>query len=264
MQSAIENKPVKFIDVFPSGNLVKREKLNQALGGLENIPDSFCGTTWLHDHDFLYMSPRIERVLGHAHKNFLKNGLLYFQSITPRHWVEHIFSYLAKHISALEKSPATISGNSISMVDAALLNSLGEEVPIRHTAMMIDRKLLDHKMTYLVLGSWMDKRHKTDDEINRVTSHTEEILIRAKAIYMQLYPERFNSEIFSPRLTLREKQVALMLADGLTTKRISEKLSISFNTVETYRKNLLEKFEAKNSAELIMKAGKFLSAWQNL
>ncbi|RQO30415.1 DNA-binding response regulator [Taibaiella sp. KBW10] len=55
-----------------------------------------------------------------------------------------------------------------------------------------------------------------------------------------------------PSLTKREKQLLLLLAQGKTTVVIAEELFLSKLTVDTYRKNLLQKFEVKNIAELLM------------
>ncbi|SDJ82203.1 two component transcriptional regulator, LuxR family [Pedobacter sp. ok626] len=55
-------------------------------------------------------------------------------------------------------------------------------------------------------------------------------------------------------ITRREKEVLLLIAEGLTNTDISEKLFISIPTVNTHRKSLLEKFEVKNTAMLIAKA----------
>jgi DNA-binding NarL/FixJ family response regulator len=55
----------------------------------------------------------------------------------------------------------------------------------------------------------------------------------------------------TPLITRREKEVLLLIADGLTNIEIAEKLFISTATVETHRKNLLLKFEVKNTASLI-------------
>ena len=57
-------------------------------------------------------------------------------------------------------------------------------------------------------------------------------------------------------LTDREKQVLKLIAEGFSTKMISGQLKISINTVETHRRHLLEKLDAKNSMELIRKAFK--------
>ncbi len=54
-----------------------------------------------------------------------------------------------------------------------------------------------------------------------------------------------------PIITRREKEVILLIANGLTNNEIAEKLFISVTTVDTHRKNLLTKFEAKNTAALV-------------
>lgn len=54
-----------------------------------------------------------------------------------------------------------------------------------------------------------------------------------------------------PVLTRREKEVLELIAEGLTNHEIAGKLFVSTNTVDTHRKNLLAKLEAKNTAALI-------------
>lgn len=55
----------------------------------------------------------------------------------------------------------------------------------------------------------------------------------------------------TPVITRREKEVLELIADGMTNNEIAQKLFISSSTVDTHRKNLLTKFEAKNTASLI-------------
>jgi DNA-binding CsgD family transcriptional regulator len=52
-------------------------------------------------------------------------------------------------------------------------------------------------------------------------------------------------------LTVREREIMQLISKGLSTKEIAGKLFISFHTVESHRKNLLAKFNAKNSVELL-------------
>ena len=54
-----------------------------------------------------------------------------------------------------------------------------------------------------------------------------------------------------PVLTRREKEVLGLIAEGLTNNEVAEKLFISTATVDTHRKNLLSKFDARNTATLI-------------
>ena len=61
-----------------------------------------------------------------------------------------------------------------------------------------------------------------------------------------------NSDL--PVLTRREVEVLKLIADGLTNQEIAEKLFISSWTVDSHRKNLLLKFNAKNTAILVKTA----------
>jgi len=49
----------------------------------------------------------------------------------------------------------------------------------------------------------------------------------------------------------REKEVLQLITQGFTSGEIAQKLNISINTVETYRKSLLSKLNARNTADLI-------------
>ncbi len=64
----------------------------------------------------------------------------------------------------------------------------------------------------------------------------------------QLLRKQDDNEIV---LTRREKEVLELIAGGMTNNEIGEKLFISPSTVDTHRKNLLAKFEARNTASLI-------------
>ena len=58
-----------------------------------------------------------------------------------------------------------------------------------------------------------------------------------------------NSQL--PMLTRREKEVLALVSNGLTTLEIAQKLFISETTVNSHRRNLLDKLNAKNTAALI-------------
>ena len=55
-------------------------------------------------------------------------------------------------------------------------------------------------------------------------------------------------------LTDREEQILPLIAAGYTSPQIADKICLSLATIKWYRKRLLEKFDAANTAELISKA----------
>lgn len=49
-----------------------------------------------------------------------------------------------------------------------------------------------------------------------------------------------------PKLTRREKEILKLIADGESSNTIAEKLYISLLTVETHRRNIIQKFQTNN------------------
>ncbi|GGF19127.1 response regulator [Flavobacterium limi] len=69
-----------------------------------------------------------------------------------------------------------------------------------------------------------------------------------KTIISQPLSEDFES---IPGLSRRERDIALLLSKGKSTQEIADDLFLSFLTVQTHRRNILQKYKMKNVAELI-------------
>ena len=69
------------------------------------------------------------------------------------------------------------------------------------------------------------------------------------------YPETMGDAF---KLSQREYTVLELISKGLTTPEIAHRLFISTNTVGTYRRRLMIKFNVHNVAQLINKGKKFL------
>ena len=52
-------------------------------------------------------------------------------------------------------------------------------------------------------------------------------------------------------LTVRERQVLQMIAEGMTSRKIAETLGISAKTVDTHRTRLMRKLDIHDKAKLI-------------
>jgi DNA-binding NarL/FixJ family response regulator len=52
-------------------------------------------------------------------------------------------------------------------------------------------------------------------------------------------------------LSNRELEVLQLIVDGFTNMEIADKLFISNRTVDTHRRNLLQKLNVRNTAELV-------------
>lgn len=62
---------------------------------------------------------------------------------------------------------------------------------------------------------------------------------------------RKNTDADRPVITRREKEILELIAEGLTNNEIAQKIFISSSTVDTHRKNLLAKLNARNTAALV-------------
>ena len=59
-------------------------------------------------------------------------------------------------------------------------------------------------------------------------------------------------------ISTREKEVLMLIAEGFSSKQIADMLYISNHTAISHRKNLIEKFKVRNTAQLIKEASKFI------
>jgi len=75
-----------------------------------------------------------------------------------------------------------------------------------------------------------------------------------ESILAQFHNQKAATEE-GPLLTRREKEILLLLADGLKGPDIAEKLFLSPLTVETHRKNLCKKLNA-NSVQMLLKVAR--------
>ncbi len=74
-----------------------------------------------------------------------------------------------------------------------------------------------------------------------------------------LLKDRKNEDVVW--LSNREKEVLKYIAEGNTTKEIADTIYRDTETVRTYRRNLLIKLNAKNTAELIKKSYEMKLIW---
>lgn len=74
----------------------------------------------------------------------------------------------------------------------------------------------------------------------------------------EIYHNQDNNGLDTiPKITRREKEILRLVTEGHTSSQIAEKLFISPHTVETHRKNLMEKFDVNNMTAIIKYATEF-------
>lgn len=121
----------------------------------------------------------------------------------------------------------------------------------------MDSMLYIHNMLRMGVSGYLSKNSDPDKVIQAIESVYEKGSFLEHGVQQKL--DEFSLTMkkeaaLKPTLTLREKEVLQLTADGATLQEIAEKLFIGMRTVEHYRSNLLLKLEVKNMAGLIRKA----------
>jgi DNA-binding NarL/FixJ family response regulator len=107
------------------------------------------------------------------------------------------------------------------------------------------RKMVDNGASGYVL-----KNATREELLEAISSVMKGLTYYSSEVSQTLADNKSNPIV----ITRREKEVLLLITEGLTNAEIAEKLFISVTTVDTHRKNLLAKFEAMNIASLITTA----------
>lgn len=230
-------------------------QIDHTQDSLEKIPGTFYALFWLYSHDFLYISKSIESVLGHTYADFEQHGVVYFQHLIPPDYITPIYDSMNSQSEKITQSANYVFNRSMLRVEAAVFNNVREIVPVHYQSIILDARPQDPP-AHLLLCSWIDKSVISPEELRITAQKVEKQLKHVHEWYWKGHPERKRLLTASFSITQREKEVARLLASGHSSKEIAVKLSISVHTVETHRRNILDKFGARNTVEFIHLANK--------
>lgn len=110
----------------------------------------------------------------------------------------------------------------------------------------LQRMLQFGAMGYLLKD---DRAEEIERGIRKVMEGHHYFSSQIKLDLVSLMQQKEHS--MNPEITSREIEVLESIAHGLTNQEISEKLFLSQHTVESHRRNILAKLDAKNTADLI-------------
>ncbi|QNL50672.1 response regulator transcription factor [Olivibacter sp. SDN3] len=113
-------------------------------------------------------------------------------------------------------------------------------------------KMLQNGATGYVL-----KNASAEEIINAIKTVVNKKVYFSEEVQQSLFEVALEDPLDLPKLTRREQEVLRCIAEGKTTAEIGELLFISPHTVETHRKNLMQKFNVSNAAALIRVATQY-------
>ncbi len=102
---------------------------------------------------------------------------------------------------------------------------------------------------YLLKDDAFDDLHYAIKAVSQGNSFTSSSFARKETSSLPRLPDPI-------RITPREKEIIIMIAQGLTSREIAQKLYRSIKTIETHRTNIMGKLGLKNVADIVRYAYK--------
>ncbi|WP_295793974.1 LuxR C-terminal-related transcriptional regulator [Mucilaginibacter sp.] len=217
-------------------------------------------------HEYIHLGAATKDLIGYSQEQFAKGGIdFWFSLIDPRDlpFISDIiitkfrdmmnpnFSHEAPTPIVLRYRLKTASGKNVWLKDTKYLLSMNKQGKPQQILCKIELSpgtksesnefdnLLNSQEPYarVLEAAMMLKNAKLKEPIGTALHHVAEM----------------------PIITKREKEILMLVGEGLSTKMIADRCHISINTVETHRRHLLVKLNAKNSMELIRQASRIFS-----
>ncbi len=184
------------------------------------------------DH-FFYCNTKLKEILGDYHTRLMVQGWSFLYSMMDSNEVELVKDQISKFLTRpYLKDVLTLRYH--------ITNCHNKKILVKH-------EILLHQLEkqFLAINYFFDVTEK------------EKIEHCIRALPECIDSHSVNKNILG--ISPREREVLRLIADGYSSKEIAEMLFISNHTAISHRKNLIEKFQVKNTAHLIKKASTVIS-----
>lgn len=172
-----------------------------------------------------------------------------------------LFTNALDTLEGLKQNPADVLLLDVNLPDKSGIDLSGELKNLYPELMII---ILSVHNERAVIGSAL--QNKVNGYLLKNSASDEIIEAITQVRRGQTYLCRQSQEIYAskaagletlPVITRREKEVLGLIAKGLTSAQIADQLFVSNHTVESHRKNLMEKFDANNMSMIIKLATEY-------
>lgn len=264
----MDQKILSFI--LPDSNTEQQREFVEHCSLFEKIPGLFYGILQLDDQqsEFLYLSKSIEAITGYPAENFSgTDGLRLFYAITPAEYNGDILERQINYRRQCCEPGFDFIKPYLLEINAALINRNGQKMKVR--CLLVTLRYTKELGPLWVLVTYQRTDGLRIEELDRYRVLIENSLTEIQQFYIKVCPLPDNTDKIvdlpiklitpvkhNPKITDKELEILKLIAEGYSSKEISSKLKISFHTAETHRKHLMDKFSARNAAELIKKATK--------
>lgn len=228
---------------------------NEILGKFDHKSSTIFYIFDLDTSKILFVSKSIEKLTGITDERFMREGLALFASIIHTDDFQSVQTQYAKAVAMIQSNDAELIDPNHQLYNEFRIGTTeGNDVWVEVDAMVLN---FGQEETNRIFGTIRNINYKKgvmainqDDSTPRKKSTpiSKRTLSRPFSINLKKGP--------SEKVTPREMEVLQLVAHGFSAKQIADKLFISIHTAINHRKNLIEKFKVKNTAELILRASK--------
>lgn len=198
----------------------------------EQLKNTMIGIYLIKEDRFMYCNQVFENMFGYRAQCLVQGGWKFWYSLIKNPHAEEVkFKVIDFFKNSTVKNELTLK--------YPIRDSTGNEKFIQHELFHYNYRKKSFTLNYC-----FDISEKK--EIENCLTH--------QLGYKSL---QRNNSICIP-ISLREKEVLKLIADGYSSKQIADKLCISNHTAISHRKSLIQKFEVKNTAQLIKQASKVM------
>ena len=184
---------------------------------------------FINEKKFIHTDQKATNLLGNIEDPFLKGGWNFWYSLIADSFVNPIKTKISEFLNPPFKADSINLTYSIKVPG-------GNQLRLRHEILLHPFQEAYYAINFFAFFPKIRTGKSLFFSADRQESCFE--------------PMACNNVLISNR----EKEVLQLIANGYSSKEIAHQLFISDHTVISHRKNLIEKFEVKNTAHLIKKA----------
>ncbi len=220
-----------------------QKELIQRLSAVEN------STFTIFDMDkrkYLLKSSGFKKMLGYTKVEDMDNDdmELFHQLIHPND-LPFVLETEDKTFHFFENLPPDEKKDYKLVYDFRVRNADGIYMRFIHRFVVLEQDKLGKSWLVLIVTDLVEENAKDDKPQRRM------INIKTGKLHLFNNDEEINSQTL---LTQRETEVLKLIAQGLDSRQISERLFISRNTVNNHRQNILRKTKTENTTQALLYA----------
>ncbi|MEP3211135.1 MAG: helix-turn-helix transcriptional regulator [Maribacter sp.] len=204
-------------------------RLSDIMKEADGVKNLILAIYLVEQKNFLYCNENFETLLGSKMPKLYAQGWEYWlTNICPKERLlvkNRVGKFL---IDAYDGNPLVLRYH--------ILNSKGESIYLQHEMVLHKKRGLLFTLNYFFDISG---KERIEHFLGDLSSN----------LWFKEQPKPISK---------REKQVLHLIADGYSSKEIADTLFISNHTAISHRKHLIEKFQVKNTAQLIKRASKII------